>query len=106
MSRAQRRDLPPPLIDAVLRADASKLPVFVGVDLGAQGYAIAKIDKVLGRDPAAGDARQISSQYAQAWGEAEAMAYLSALKTRFKVDIKAAAPIESGPDKGASAAAK
>lgn len=106
VSRAQRRDLPPPLIDAVLRADASKLPVFVGVDLGAQGYAIAKIDKVLGRDPAAGDARQISSQYAQAWGEAEAMAYLSALKTRFKVDIKAAAPIESGPDKGASAAAK
>jgi peptidyl-prolyl cis-trans isomerase D len=106
VSRAQRRDLPPQLIDAVLRADASKLPVLVGVDLGAQGYAIARIDKVLSRDPAAADPRQVAGEYARAWGEAEAMAYYNALKTRFKVDVKPAAPAETGPDASASAAAK
>ncbi len=104
VSRAQRRDLPPPLIDAVLRADAGKLPVVVGVDLGAQGYAIARIDKVLGRDAAAADMRQLTAQYAQAWAEAETMAYYNALKARFKVDIKTPAPGEAAADKPASAA--
>lgn len=106
VSRVQRRDLPPQMIDAVLRADAASLPVFVGVDLGAQGYAVARIDKVLGRDAAAGDPRQMAGQYAQAWGEAEAMAYYDALKTRFKVEVKASAASESGPDKSASAPAR
>jgi peptidyl-prolyl cis-trans isomerase D len=106
VSRAQRRDLPPQLIDAVLRADTASLPAFVGADLGAQGYAIARIDKVLGRDPATGDARQMAGQYAQAWGDAEALAYYSALKARFKVDVRPAAEGDSGPDTSASGAAK
>ncbi len=106
VSRAQRRDLPPQLIDAVLRVDAAGLPVFIGVDLGAQGYAVARIGKVLGRDQAAGDPRQMEGQYAQAWGDAEAMAYFNALKSRFKVDIKAAASEEGGPDRSGSAAAR
>jgi len=106
VSRAQRRDLPPQMIDAVLRADAASLPAFIGVDLGAQGYAVARIDKVLGRDPAAGDPRQLAGQYAQAWGDAEAMAYYNALKARFKVDVKAAAVGDSTPDKSASSAAR
>lgn len=92
VSRAQRHDLPAALIDAVLRADANKLPAFVGVDLGTEGYAIAKIDKVLGRDPAAGDAKQLAGAYAQAWSGAEMAAYYDALKTRFKVKIEAPKP--------------
>ena len=104
VSRAQRRDLLPQVIDAALRADAAKLPAFVGIDLGSQGYAVAKIDKVLGRDPAAADPRQVAAQYAQSWGEAETAAYYNALKTRFKVDIKA--PAATDAEKAASAAAK
>ena len=88
LSRAQRHDLPTPLIDAVLRADASKLPAVVGVDLGAQGYAVAKIDKVLGRDPAAGEAKQLAGAYAQSWSGAEMAAYYDALKAQFKVKIE------------------
>jgi peptidyl-prolyl cis-trans isomerase D len=106
VSRAQRRDLPPALVDGVLRANVDKLPAFVGVDLGTSGYAIAKIDKVLGRDPVAGDPRQMSNQYAQAWAEAEAMAYYNALKSRFKVEIKASAPGGPASTKAASAVAK
>ncbi|HRI18972.1 MAG TPA: peptidylprolyl isomerase, partial [Burkholderiaceae bacterium] len=100
VSRVQRRDLPPPVIEAVMRADASKLPVVTGVDLGAGGYAVARIDKVIDRDPAIADPRQLGTQYAQAWSEAEAAAYYSALKTRFKVELKPGAPA------GAASAAK
>ncbi|MEP7294737.1 MAG: SurA N-terminal domain-containing protein [Burkholderiales bacterium] len=88
VSRANPRELAGPLIDAVLKAPSAKLPTFVGVDLGDQGYAIAKIDKVLGRDPVAADAARAQSQYAQSWGEAESQAYYAALKTRFKVEIR------------------
>ena len=95
VSRVQRRDLAPQLIDAVLRADASKLPAVVGVDLGGAGYAVVRIDKVLGRDPAVADLHQLSAQYAQAWAEAETLAYYDALKTRFKVEIKSPAQAAS-----------
>jgi len=88
VSRAQAKDLPRPLVDAVLRADVSKLPAAVGVDLGEQGYAVARINKVLGRDPVAADVARAQAQYAQTWGEAEAQAYYAALKSRFKVEVK------------------
>jgi len=88
VSRAQPHELTGPLLDAVLKSPAAKLPAFVGVDLGDQGYAVAKITKVLGRDPVAADAKRAQSQYAQAWGDAESQAYYAALKTRFKVEIK------------------
>jgi peptidyl-prolyl cis-trans isomerase D len=88
VSRAQARDLPGPLLDAVLKAPTQTLPAFVGVDLGDQGFAVAKIGKVLGRDPVAADATRAQAQYAQAWGDAESQAYFSALKSRFKVEIK------------------
>ena len=88
LSRAQAHDLPAALVDAVLKAPTATLPAFVGVDLGDAGYAVAKIVKVLGRDPATADALRAQSQYAQAWGDAESQAYYDALKTRYKVEIK------------------
>ncbi len=96
VSRATPRDLPQPVLDAALKASVATLPAVVGVDLGVQGYAVARVNKVLGRDPVAGDAAKAQSQYAQAWADAESQAYYDALKTRFKVEIKpgalAAAP--------------
>jgi peptidyl-prolyl cis-trans isomerase D len=88
VSRATAKDVPRPVVDAVLRADTSKLPVVSGVDLGDAGYAITRITKVLGRDPIAADTKQGQSQYAQAWGDAETQAYYAALKTRLKTDVK------------------
>jgi peptidyl-prolyl cis-trans isomerase D len=87
VSRAQSRELPKPLVDAVLKAPATKLPVVEGVDLGDQGYVVVKVTKVLGRDPVAADPARAQSQYAQAWAAAEAQAYYLALKSRFKVDV-------------------
>jgi len=79
------------VVDAVLKAPPSALPAVVGVDLGAQGYAVARVTKVLGRDPAAADPKQATAQYAQAWGNAESDAYYQALKNRFKVKVTAPA---------------
>ena len=88
VSRVQPKETNGPLLDAVLKAPASTLPAIVGADLGDQGYAVAKISKVLGRDPMVADAARAQTQYAQAWGDAESQAYYAALKTRFKVEIK------------------
>jgi peptidyl-prolyl cis-trans isomerase D len=96
VSRAQVKDLPRPLLDAVLRTPSSPLPVFVGVDLGEQGYAVAKLVKVLGRDPVASDMAQAQTQYLQAWAGAEMMAYYAALRNRFKVNVKVSAAAASG----------
>ncbi len=106
LSRAQPRDLPGPLVDAILKAPTTTLPAFVGVDLGDQGYAVVKIAKVLGRDPVTADASRAQAQYAQAWGEAESQAYYNALKARFKVEIKPSALLAASATVAASAAAK
>ncbi|MEO8312293.1 MAG: SurA N-terminal domain-containing protein [Caldimonas sp.] len=91
VSRAQPRDLPRNLLDAVLKAPVAKLPAFVGVPLGDQGYAVAKIIKTAGRDPVVADPAKAMAQYAQVWAEAETQAYYAALKSRFKVSISSAA---------------
>jgi len=87
VSRLQTGQLGEPLINAILSADMKSAPAVVGVDLGAQGYVVVRVDKVIGRDPAAADASRAISQYAQAWGAAESQAYFAALRNRYKVQI-------------------
>ena len=94
VSRDQTQKLPAPVINAALRADASVLPAFVGVDLGAQGYAIVKVNKLAPRDaPSEAAARQERNQYAQWWTAAETLAYYDGLKERFKAEILVAKPV-------------
>jgi peptidyl-prolyl cis-trans isomerase D len=79
---------PQALVEAVMQAKAQKLPAWVGVDLGAQGYALARIDKVLPPDAKlVGDLGRVRQQYAQLWAQAEGEAYYGALKERFKVKL-------------------
>lgn len=102
VSRATSHGLAQPVLDAVLRAPVVTLPAFVGVDLGEQGYAIARIGKVSGRDPVAADASKAQAQYGQAWADAESQAYYEGLKTRFKVELF---PAALAADPSASSAA-
>lgn len=93
VSREQTQKLPIPVIDAALRADASTLPAFAGVDLGSQGYAIVKVEKVVPRDaPVEAAVKQQRDQYAQWWTSAESLAYYNSLKDRFKAEILAPKP--------------
>jgi len=85
--------VPGPVMDAVLQADTSALPVWVGVDLGAQGYAVARVTKVMPRNaPVAATADQERKQFAQWVASAENKAYYKMLNQRFKVAIKAPRP--------------
>jgi peptidyl-prolyl cis-trans isomerase D len=102
VSRAQSRQLPREVLDAVLKADAAKLPAWVGVDLGKQGYAVARVVSVLGRDPIAADAARGQEQYAAVWAAAEAQAYYNALKSRFKAEVMAPAPAAANAASAAS----
>jgi peptidyl-prolyl cis-trans isomerase D len=89
---------PSPVIEAALRADSAKLPAFVGVDLGAQGYAVVKVNKLLERDTKGSNPQQDRQQYTQWWSNAETTAYYNSLKDRFKAEIKVAKPVAKSPD--------
>jgi len=91
LSRASAQNQPRALIDAVLRADAGKLPLWLGVDLGEAGYAVVRLNAVKPLPADAPEMTQLLPRYAQAWGAAEAQAYYEALKTRYKVKIEGAA---------------
>jgi peptidyl-prolyl cis-trans isomerase D len=89
VSRDQTQKLPNPVIDAACAARRpSALPAFAGVDLGSEGYAIVKVEKVVPRDvPVEAAAKQQRDQYAQWWTSAENLAYYNGLKERFKAEI-------------------
>lgn len=95
VSRQQPAGQVPKVIEAALRADPTALPAWLGVDLGNEGYAVVRVNKVLLREAAgAADpvAQQLRAQYQQAWTGAEAQAYYNLLKERFKVRMKVSQP--------------
>jgi peptidyl-prolyl cis-trans isomerase D len=99
VSRDQTQGLPQALVDAALRADPAAMPVLVGVDLGAQGFALVRVNKLVPREePNAQQQAQSREQFARLQGNAEANAYLSHLKTKFKVEIL----VKKSKDKTAS----
>jgi len=90
MSREDPHGAPPKLLEAALRTDPAAFPSFVGVDLGSDGYAIAKVNKILTRSaPSDAAAMQARAQYAKIWAAAENQAYYGVLKERFKARITA-----------------
>lgn len=95
VSRLETQSLPQPLIEAALRADTTKLPALVGVDLGPQGYAVMRVNKVSPRPaPAAEAAQQELEQFTQAMSAAENAAYYNLLKERFKAQIVVPKPAD------------
>jgi peptidyl-prolyl cis-trans isomerase D len=96
LSRAQAQSQSPALSEAALRADGAKLPAWVGVDLGNDGYAVMRVNKDVPRAAsAAGVREQERAQLAQATGGAEAAAYYEVLKERLKVRILVPRPAET-----------
>nr|WP_315598193.1 SurA N-terminal domain-containing protein [uncultured Cupriavidus sp.] len=88
VSRAKADGLSPKAVDAIMRADATKLPSVVGVDLGADGYAIYRITKVGTPAQANPGQRQADAQQlSQLAGQTELAAYYDALKAKAKVKV-------------------
>ena len=91
-SRAKPQGLSRTQLEAVLGADASKLPAVVGVPADDGGYVVVRINQLQPRDAAVIDDKRAAQQYAGAWARAEAQAYLAALKSQYKAVIKVATP--------------
>ena len=90
-SRASAQSQPRELIDAILRADADKLPQWLGVDLGEAGYAVVRVTAVKALATDMPELASLLPRYSQAWAAAESQAYYNALKARYKVKIEAPA---------------
>ncbi|MFL6635144.1 MAG: SurA N-terminal domain-containing protein [Massilia sp.] len=91
-AKAVSRTKQPPINDtaaiAVLKADASKLPAYVGVDIPGVGYGVYRIGKV--SQPAQPDAarrKQEAEQIGRAVGNAETYGFVEALKHKAKAKI-------------------
>ncbi|MDB5990150.1 MAG: peptidylprolyl isomerase [Herbaspirillum sp.] len=92
ISRVKSQDLGAESLQAVMKADTTKLPAFVGQALPGDGYSIFRISKVM--QPAAPDAarRQAEQQQVtEALAQQEMLAYLGVLKEKAKVKILKAA---------------
>jgi peptidyl-prolyl cis-trans isomerase D len=95
VSRDQALNLPAPVLLAALRVDPAKLPAWVGVDLGPQGYALVRVNQVVPREAAAqASLVQSRDQYAQWWTGAESQAYYAMLKERLKAEILVPNPVK------------
>lgn len=98
VSRDQPQGVLPQVLAAALSADPKALPAWLGVDLGEQGHAVVRVDKVVPREPP--DAQRLAQevqQYNQWWATAESQAYYEMLKERFKAHILAPAPSDPVP---------
>jgi peptidyl-prolyl cis-trans isomerase D len=88
VSRNDAQGMPSAALSAIFKVDSSKLPTYVGVDLGSDGYAIYRVNGVekaapIAADRLAGAEKEIAQVYAQ--GDMES--YLEALKARSSVKI-------------------
>ncbi len=89
VSRDQSNKQPTAVVEATLRASTQTLPAWVGVDLGAEGYAVVKVEKIVPREASSAQNRDRErDQYAQWWASAEGLAYYRLLKEKYKAEIK------------------
>ncbi|CAM4172084.1 SurA N-terminal domain-containing protein [Comamonas aquatilis] len=93
VGRDQPQNLPREVLDAALRAPTNALPAWEGVDLGSDGYAVVKVNRIVERPTAEPQLlEQQKVQFSQWSSMAEVMAYYEFLKKEFKVQIKAPRP--------------
>lgn len=94
LSREQSLNLPGNLVDEAMRANTSKLPILIGVDLGNRGYGIVKINKVLENNSQT-KSPQLRDRFVKSWATAENLAYYGYLKELLKASIKEPAPVDT-----------
>lgn len=89
VTRSQHGDVSQPLVQLLFRVDASKLPAYVGLEDGQNGYVIARVDAV--KEVAAIDGEKLN-RYAQQirmlTGEELLKNYLADTKKRADISMK------------------
>jgi peptidyl-prolyl cis-trans isomerase D len=93
VSRSKQPTIPVPAAVEVLKADVSKLPAYVGVELPGQGYGVYRIGKVA--QTATPDLARRKAEVEQinaAVGQQDMYHYLDGLKQRSKVKVNHGTP--------------
>lgn len=96
VSRMQPMNLPPQSIKAIFRADAAKLPAFLGVE-SPDGYRLYRINRVVAGEAAPNMATQIRGDMRRLIAQEEMRAYLEYAKSKAKIKI-APATLEGKAD--------
>ena len=97
VSRQHTQNLPQPVVEAILKADVSVLPAWVGVDMPNHGgFIVAKIDKVQAPSDNGAEAiaarQQIEQIIQPTLSKAETDAFAALLRKQFKAKIHAPQP--------------
>lgn len=96
VSRMDARQLPPSAAQAVFRIDSSKLPAYAGVELPGSAYVLYRLNKVSAGEKLDDVRRQgLLGQLSSLAAQEEVQMYLSALRSRYKVEVNQKA-LESG----------
>jgi len=88
----------PDALKAIFRADTSKLPMYLGVELRDRGYGIYRISRVIDAPPA-DEAREknLQDQLARQAAQQDYAAYLGSLRAGAKIEINKANLEKKGP---------
>ena len=88
VSRSNPQGLTKDALTSIMKADAEKLPAYLGMAYPLQGYAIYRISKVVIPQNISKERRQAEQQQmAQIVAQQELMAYINYLKQKYKVEI-------------------
>ena len=87
ISRNNNSSTPPPAVYAIMKADANKLPAFVGVNLGGMGYRIFRINKIVEQPADEASAKSEEQQVNEFLAAQEMAAYLGVIKKRANAEI-------------------
>ncbi len=92
VSRLNGRAVPPAALQAIMKADASALPAYVGVEMNSGDYMLYKIMKVGQPEKIDENTRKVlQREYGALVAQEDFAAYLAALRARYKIDINKAA---------------
>jgi peptidyl-prolyl cis-trans isomerase D len=102
VSRKTQFSQPAAVLDAALRIPESQLPAWKIVDLGAQGTALMRVNKVLPIKITPEESFEAMGQLGGLWGKAEADAYLNALKREYKAKVVVKIPTKADGEKSSA----
>ncbi len=86
VSRMQPLNLPAASVKAIFRADAGKLPAYLGVE-SADGYRLYRINRVATNPPAPDMAKKIRADLRKLMAQEEMRAYLESAKAKAKIKV-------------------
>lgn len=91
VSRQGKPEVHPDALKAIFRADTSKLPVYLGVELRDRGYGLYRISRVIDAPPAdPAREKEMQSALAQQAAQQDSAAYIANLRAAAKIEINRA----------------